>query len=299
MKGSDLDICILKRGEGDRSAHVRTLRKFAKVLRRSSASHYVAPRLGAEVPILRWGPRRPGPMTCDISVNNSLAVVNSRLIMQYLRVDDRLRQMAVCVKTWARRRGINERSKGTISSFALVLMLIHFLQRRSPPILPSLQDMAVKDDLMPVIIMGIDCRYSTDEVDVQNELQRLQGDRPPNAEKLGLLIYDFFKYLGYTYKSGTISIRDGSHFIPRDDEGTCYLVVDNPFEFGKDVANIDESWYTRLREEFCRAHSILGRGGSFKEVCAALGPPGACPLRGAVQPGINAFMGARHVQRNQ
>merc|ERR1719384_1624698 len=68
-------------------------------------------------------------IACDISVNNVLAVVNSRLVGQYVRTDERLRTLGVGLKAWAQARGINDRSRGTISSFSLVLMLIHFLQR--------------------------------------------------------------------------------------------------------------------------------------------------------------------------
>merc|ERR1719384_1951547 len=98
-------------------------------------------------------------IACDISVNNVLAVVNSRLVGQYVRTDERLRTLGVGLKAWAQARGINDRSRGTVSSFSLVLMLIHFLQRRDPPVLPSLQDIAFSRSLPPEFVNGVDCRY--------------------------------------------------------------------------------------------------------------------------------------------
>jgi len=115
---SDLDLCLLVPGAYDRRSQLMTLRKLAKELRRAGASHDVVPRLGAQIPILQWKPRRPGLLACDISVNNTLAVANSRLLVQYMQVDDRLRRLGICVKAWARCRNINDRSRGTISSFA-------------------------------------------------------------------------------------------------------------------------------------------------------------------------------------
>ena len=42
-------------------------------------------------PILRWSPRRPGSIACDISVGNVLAVANTKLIGEYLQVAPRLK----------------------------------------------------------------------------------------------------------------------------------------------------------------------------------------------------------------
>merc|ERR1712130_1072164 len=92
-----------------------------------------------------------------------------------MRVDETLPVLVLCVKAWARRRGINDRSRGTFSSFALTLMLIHFLQRRQPPLLPSLQDLAIARRHPPLYIQGTDCRYSSCPKEISAELERLQA----------------------------------------------------------------------------------------------------------------------------
>lgn len=51
-----------------------------------------------------------------------------------------LPQVAV-VKHWAKQRAVNDSYRGTLSSYCYVLMCIHLLQTRSPPVLPSLQQM--------------------------------------------------------------------------------------------------------------------------------------------------------------
>jgi len=43
-------------------------------------------------------------------------------------VDWRLAPLVVFVKHWAKVQGINDASHGTISSYSLVLMIIHYLQ---------------------------------------------------------------------------------------------------------------------------------------------------------------------------
>ena len=50
-----------------------------------------------------------------------------------------------------------------------------------------------------------------------------------------------------------------------------YLHVDNPFEVGKDVANIAVSNYGRIRQELRRAELLLGQGASFFDMCQSGG----------------------------
>ena len=264
---------------------------MAGELRRDGSTHHVKPRLGAQMPILRWEPRRPGQLACDVSVNNVLAVANSRLLGQYVQLDERVRPLALSLKAWARGRDINDRSRGTLSSFVLTLMLVHFLQRRKPAVLPSLQDLAVARGHPPVFVRGMDCRYSTDPDEIRSELQRLRGSAEPNEEGVGFLLREFFWYFGYEYERGTIAIRDRSCFVPRDDEERVYLIVDNPFEPGRDVANVEERLYTRLREEFRRAHALVSTGSSFAQVCEPPPLPGQSPLTGFV-PRVNLHVGA-------
>lgn len=45
------------------------------------------------------------------------------------------------VKHWAKARGINNPSEHTLSSYGYILMVINFLQRQNPPVLPVLQAM--------------------------------------------------------------------------------------------------------------------------------------------------------------
>ena len=78
-------------------------------------------------------------LECDISMQNPLAVRNTELLAVYSSVDPRVGKLAYVIKHWAKRRRINNASEGTLSSYGYLLCLIHFLQTRSPPVLPNLQ----------------------------------------------------------------------------------------------------------------------------------------------------------------
>ena len=46
-------------------------------------------------------------------------------------VDPRLRPLVMFVKHWAKFQNINDASQGTVSSYSLALMVIHYLQCKS------------------------------------------------------------------------------------------------------------------------------------------------------------------------
>ncbi|KAF4756634.1 hypothetical protein FOZ62_013328, partial [Perkinsus olseni] len=201
------------------------------------------------------------------------AVVNSRLIGAYMEIDPRLRPLGIAVKYWCKARGINDRSRGTLSSFSLILMMIHFLQRQPAPVLPSLQDLALQHNMPPLYVQGVDCRFATDSKMITEELDYLCKDNGGrNTESVGFLLHEFFRYYGYMYKFGNIAIRDvvaasGPQSKVASPSAGVYLFVDNPFEVGKDVANVLPNQHTRLRQELRRAQQMLAKGVSFFEMC--------------------------------
>jgi len=61
----------------------------------------------AKVPIVKiWDPKLR--LACDINVNNTLALENTRMIRTYVMIDERVRQLAMTVKYWAKRRVLND-----------------------------------------------------------------------------------------------------------------------------------------------------------------------------------------------
>jgi DNA polymerase sigma len=70
-------------------------------------------------------------MTCvqvDLSVENELPVFKSRLLLEYSLIDERFAQLVVLVKAWAKGRGVNSSVHGTLNSFGLSLLVLHYLQ---------------------------------------------------------------------------------------------------------------------------------------------------------------------------
>lgn len=64
----------------------------------------------AKVPIVKiWDPELK--LACDMNVNNTLALENTRMVRTYVEIDDRVRPLAMIIKYWTKRRIVNDAGK--------------------------------------------------------------------------------------------------------------------------------------------------------------------------------------------
>lgn len=75
----------------------------------------------AKVPIVKiWDPELE--LSCDMNVNNTLALENTRMIRTYVEIDPRVRPLAMVIKHWTRRRILNDAGLFTSSDDLFVSM---------------------------------------------------------------------------------------------------------------------------------------------------------------------------------
>lgn len=73
----------------------------------------------AKVPIVKvWDPELE--LACDMNVNNTLALENTRMIKTYVQIDDRVRPLTMIVKYWTKQRILNDAGTFHVSSLAIV-----------------------------------------------------------------------------------------------------------------------------------------------------------------------------------
>ncbi len=153
--GADMDMCLVLQGlaSDGHGAIVETLEKAFRALDYSNI--LALPK--ARVPVIKFTDPATG-LGCDICFNNGLALRNSQLLAAYASLDARVRPLAFAVKTWAKARRVNNTFEGTLSSYAYVMLVIHFLQYRRPAVLPTLQNMtALRNRNRPhVMVSGFD-----------------------------------------------------------------------------------------------------------------------------------------------
>lgn len=64
----------------------------------------------AKVPIVKiWDPEFQ--VACDMNVNNTLALENTRMIKTYVLIDERVRPLAMIIKHWTKNRILNDAGK--------------------------------------------------------------------------------------------------------------------------------------------------------------------------------------------
>ena len=166
------------------------IEKLAAILKTESATLYsgILALPKARVPIVKFHSDEYG-YDCDIGVNNLLAIENSQLIRAYMTADTRARQLVFIVKHWAKQRKINDPFRGTLSSYAYVLMTIHYLQQLSPPVLPCLQSYSLRGR-GERIVGGYDCWWD----------QRLAAEwRSDNGSGLSALLSGWYMYYAHCF----------------------------------------------------------------------------------------------------
>lgn len=253
VSNSDIDVCLAINDH--EISKLDILLKLADILESSNLQNVQA-LTHARVPIVKMMDPVTG-ISCDICVNNLLAVVNTKLLKDYAQIDQRLRQLAFFVKHWAKSRRVNETYQGTLSSYAYVLMCIHFLQTRKPAILPCLQAM---EATCRVIVDDTECAYF-------DKVQKLHNFGAQNKESIMQLLWAFFHYWAYwhDYTNDVISVRTGRIISKQEKDWTRrigndrhLICIEDPFQVSHDLGRVVDKFSIKiLREEFERAADIL------------------------------------------
>ncbi|KAH8594103.1 hypothetical protein B0O99DRAFT_514662 [Bisporella sp. PMI_857] len=254
---SDVDICITtdwKVLEG--------VCMIAELLAKSGMKEVICVP-GAKVPIVKvFDPVLK--LACDMNVNNTLALENTRMIKTYVEIDPRVRPLAMIIKYWTKRRIVNDAAFGaTLSSYTWICMIINFLQSRKPPVLPSLHQrphmkLPSKD--------GKESPFADD-------LHALRGFGKKNTESLGQLLFAFFRFYGheFDYDNLVVSVRNGKQILKTEKKwqfgNNNHLCVEEPFNTLRNLGNTaDETSFRGLHMELRRAFDLIS-GGKLEECC--------------------------------
>jgi len=251
---SDADFCLMLSHHRsiDRMESLHVLKSLQKLLRNVGFVKQVQ-FIRAKVPILKFRDNISG-CECDVNINNSIGIRNTHLLRSYSRIDDRVCPMVMSIKNWAKSRQINDASQGTLSSYSLVLMVLHYLQSAcKPPVLMSLQ----QD--FPTYF---DYNKNVDELPMFEPADHIQCNSSANNQSLGELIDGFFAYYAtnFNFNYLAISVRLGratpkSLYPEWKDKFIC---VEEPFELTNTARAVYE--FTRfelIKRELKRAHTQL------------------------------------------
>ncbi|XP_077311973.1 speckle targeted PIP5K1A-regulated poly(A) polymerase isoform X2 [Lithobates pipiens] len=176
-----------------------------RVLRRCVPGvHGVQSVPSARRPVIRFQHKTSG-LRGDITLNNRLALRNSYYLRLCSDLDPRVPQLVYTVRYWARVNQLAGNPLGggpLMNNYALTLLIIFFLQSRSPVVIPSLsqlREMAADEDKHD--IDGWDCTFPSDPTQIQPS---------KNEQSLGCLLSEFFSFFAsLDLRSSILCPRDG------------------------------------------------------------------------------------------
>ncbi|KAL8716436.1 MAG: hypothetical protein Q9220_000343 [cf. Caloplaca sp. 1 TL-2023] len=245
---SDVDICITTPMKSlERVCHLAAVLAERGMERVVCVNH-------AKVPIVKiWDPELQ--LACDMNVNNTLALENTRMIKTYVEIDERVRPLAMIIKYWTRKRILNDAALGgTLSSYTWICMILNFLQTRNPPVLPCLHKRPHQR------LYGVDGKLSA----FADDLDSLRGFGQNNRETLGELLFHFFRRYAYEidYEKNVVSVREG---LLISKEGKKWhlmqnnrLCVEEPFNTERNLGNTaDDISFRGLHLEIRRAFGMI------------------------------------------
>ncbi|NXP45602.1 PAPD1 protein, partial [Heliornis fulica] len=176
--------------------------------------------LNARCPLVKFS-HQPTGFQCDLSVSNSIAIRSSELLYIYGCLDSRVRALVFTVRCWARVHGLTNSVPGTwITNFSLTMMVMFFLQKRSPPVIPTLDQLKeLADEKDKHVIGGYDCTFVSD-------LRKIKPTK--NTETLDVLLSEFFEYFGnFDFRKNSLNLRKGKE-VNKPESSPLYIW--NPFE---------------------------------------------------------------------
>uniref|UniRef100_A0A667FG62 polynucleotide adenylyltransferase n=1 Tax=Lynx canadensis TaxID=61383 RepID=A0A667FG62_LYNCA len=235
-------------GDGDLCLVVKEETKiFTDIHICPSAGYIERPQLiRAKVPIVKFRDK----VSCvefDLNVNNIVGIRNTFLLRTYAYLENRVRPLVLVIKKWASHHEINDASRGTLSSYSLVLMVLHYLQTLPEPILPSIQKI-YPESFSPAIQLHL--------------VHQAPCNVPPylskNESNLGDLLLGFLKYYAteFDWNSQMISVREAKA-IPRPDGiewRNKYICVEEPFDGTNTARAVHEKQkFDMIKDQFLKS----------------------------------------------
>ncbi|BET00904.1 Hypothetical protein NTJ_13719 [Nesidiocoris tenuis] len=242
LKNSDLDICLtfsnLPTNAGVPST---TLLKLFRHLKKCREIRNLIHIQSAKVPIIKFQ-HYPTGLEGDISLYNTLAQENTKMLRCYSEIDERVKILGYMVKQFARVCSVGDASKGSLSSYCYILMLFYFLQRCDPPVIPVLQTLPQTGQPLPKRFVDGHNTYFYDDVE---NLGHVWPGYKKNKKLVGELWIEMLRF--YT-----------EQFDPEN------VVVS--IRTDKTVLKLEKSWFTKvfaIEDPFDTSHN-LGAGLSRK-----------------------------------
>ena len=140
----------------------------------------------------------------DITVHTMLPFYNTILIRTYSLIDQRFHIMGIYIKYWVKKNKINGSIDKFLSSYAILILIIHFLQSEIDiKVLPNLQKIENKIINYKYSHSGkelvTNIYFEKDFEKINTNLKKINYEKE-NNDSVGELILKFFEFYSYKYE---------------------------------------------------------------------------------------------------
>ncbi|KAE8633221.1 hypothetical protein XENTR_v10001819 [Xenopus tropicalis] len=259
FKQSDLDICMTIDGleTAEELDSIRTIEDLARLLRKHQGLRNILPITTAKVPIVKFYHVRSG-LEGDISLYNTLALHNTRLLASFAAIDPRVTYLCYIMKVFTKMCDIGDASRGSLSSYAYTLMVLYFLQQRNPPVIPVLQEICKGQKKPEIIVDGWNV-YFFDKLD---ELASHWPEFGQNKESVGELWLGLLRFYteDFDFKEHVISIRRKNLLTTFKKQWTSkYIVIEDPFDLNHNLgAGLSRKMTNFIMKAFINGRRVFG-----------------------------------------
>ena len=268
LKSGDYDLCLIIPSVDEKKA----IKKISSMLR-GQGMDSVESITNAKVPLVKFSDPRSG-LQVDISINNSLALHNTKLLEAYCKLDKRVKELVTCVKYWALHRNLCDAWSGTLSSYAWTILVINHLIQEN--VIPNLQQ---SDNRTIADVDGIEYDLTINTNASLNDANE--------AEVAELLASFFYRYATREWDKSVISIRNGGDLTRKEKGwrneppsaievinsdntkmGNHHMAIEDPFDIDVDLCRVLRAHgELNIKNELIRACEMFSDGSTWKSIC--------------------------------
>jgi len=233
---SDMDICMtfLTKKDVTKINKPAIIETLYRELRRHPDLTSVQPIPTAKVPIVKFTEKRT-ELEGDICLYNTLAQKNTHLLHSYSLIDKRVKVLGYTIKTFAKVCDIGDASRGSLSSYAYILMMLYYLQQVQPPVLPVLQELHF-GERPHCMVENCDAWFMDD----LKRLSQLWPEGGKNKSSVAELWLGFLRFYveEFDYKEFVVCIRQ-KQLLTRFEKlwnGKC-IAIEDPFDLAHNLGS--------------------------------------------------------------
>jgi len=255
FRHSDLDISLTFVDEptSENLDCIGIIEELAEKIRRMAGVRNVQAITSAKVPIIKLFYQNLN-VEADISLYNVLARENTKLLSLYAELDQRVRILGYMVKHFAKVCDIGDASRGSLSSYAYILMMIFFLQQTSPAVIPVVQEM-YSGEKPEKMVDGWNSWFQADH-------KIISGWKSKNRASVGQLWIEFLSFYAGDWddRKLVVSIRQLKPLTKFEKmwNSPC-IAIEDPFELNHNLGvGISRRMNIYIKKTFINGRGLFG-----------------------------------------